>query len=144
MATKNFIAQLTFSNIYCFLYCIFWIIHAKNTYCTKYKGQPYELPHYRLDSSNAFWKKTLFYYGSLCMVFKVSPFFFFFFSTIYFYSPLYIYIYIYRYYSPYILRQITNKLKVCLNTTYFTKNCSKTIFKCVNNTMGPIFNIFSE
>ena len=34
-------------------------------------------------------------------------------------------------------------LKVRLDTTYFTENlkyCSKIIFKCVNNIVGPIFN----
>ena len=36
-------------------------------------------------------------------------------------------------------------LRVCLDRTYFAetenwKHCSKIIFKCVNSTVGPIFN----
>ena len=39
------------------------------------------------------------------------------------------------------------KIRVRLDITYFAENCkhcSKIIFKCVNSTVEPIFNIFSE
>ena len=41
--------------------------------------------------------------------------------------------------------QIIDCLSVCLDRTYFAetenwKHCSKIIFKCVNSTVGPIFN----
>ena len=36
-------------------------------------------------------------------------------------------------------------LRICLDTAYFAdnwKHCSKIIFKCINSTVEPIFNIF--